>query len=179
MLVTAHRRENLGEPLRNICGSIDRLASANGHYDFIFPVHRNPAVRETVFTLLGNRNNVHLWDPLPYGDFVNLIARSNFIISDSGGLQEEAPALGIPVLVLRDVTERPEAVRKGTVRLVGTDREKIVKTAQRLIDDKIFYRSMAHTVHPYGDGKASDRIVSSIRSYFGLKFKRIKEFVPR
>lgn len=179
IIVTAHRRENIGEPLHHICTAIGHLATINSDVNFIFPVHRNPTVREVVFPLLGNRSNIYLIDPLQYGDFVNLVALSEFIITDSGGLQEEGPALGKPVLVLRDVTERPEALKFGTVKLVGTDVKTILKTAQKLIDDKKFYRSMARVVNPYGDGKASDRIVASLQSYFGIKSKKIAEFTPR
>jgi UDP-N-acetylglucosamine 2-epimerase (non-hydrolysing) len=142
-------------------------------------VHLNPIVRDVVFPALGNIENVKLIDPLDYLDFVNLIARSYLIITDSGGVQEEAPSLGKPVLVLRKVTERPEAVKFGTVKLVGEDETKILYWAKRLLNNKTEYKKMASAVNPYGDGLSSKRTVQIIKNYFGLSNKKVDEFIPR
>lgn len=178
ILITMHRRENLGEPMRNAASAIKRLAVAFPEVDIIFPVHLNPAVRHVVNPVLGGMSNIHLIEPLDYMDFVNLMAKSHLIISDSGGVQEEGPSLGKPVLVLREVTERPEAVAFGTVKLVGLNEEKIVRTASRLMSDQKTYRKMASATNPYGDGKAARRTVSFIRKYFGVSGKMEKEFRP-
>jgi UDP-N-acetylglucosamine 2-epimerase (non-hydrolysing) len=179
IVVTTHRREHWGEPMKNICEAIRELAVKNDEYNFLFPVHLNPVVREVVRPILSDVRNVFLLEPLKYSDFAILLSRCYFVISDSGGLQEEAPSLGKPVLVLRSVTERPEAVKFGTVALVGTDKKKIVSFSQQLIDNKKLYRSMSGAVNPYGDGKASARIVSALRYYFGFSKKRLTEFTPR
>ncbi len=158
IVVTAHRRENLGEPLRNICGAIKSIAQNYQDVEIVYPVHLNPAVRETVFEILGGEDRVHLIEPLDVLDMHNLMARSFMVMTDSGGLQEEAPAFGKPVLVLRTETERPEAVAAGTVKVVGVCEEDIYSSAKRLLDSEEAYQSMAHAVNPYGDGHASERI---------------------
>lgn len=178
ILITMHRRENLGDPMRNAASAIKRLATTFPEVDIIFPVHLNPAVRHVVNPILGGISNIHLIEPLDYMDFVNLMARSYLIISDSGGVQEEGPSLGKPVLVLREVTERPEAVAFGTVKLVGLDEEKIVRTGSRLMNDEGTYRKMASATNPYGDGKAARRTVSFIKNYFGFSGKVEREFKP-
>ncbi|BAF70367.1 non-hydrolyzing UDP-N-acetylglucosamine 2-epimerase [Nitratiruptor sp. SB155-2] len=158
ILVTSHRRENFGEGFKKICEALKTIALKNPDIDIVYPVHLNPNVQKPVKEILSNIINIHLIEPLSYEEFVYLMDRSYFIITDSGGIQEEAPSLGKPVLVMRDTTERPEAVEAGTVKLVGTDKEKIVKEAQQLIDDKQAYEKMAMARNPYGDGKASERI---------------------
>jgi UDP-N-acetylglucosamine 2-epimerase (non-hydrolysing) len=178
ILITMHRRENLGDPMRHAASAVKRLANLFPESDIIFPVHLNPAVRNIVNPVLAGIANVHLIEPLDYLDFVNLMARSYLIISDSGGVQEEGPSLGKPVLVLREVTERPEAVAFGTVKLVGLDEEKIVRTASKLMTQQGAYRKMASATNPYGDGKSARRTVSFIRKYFGLSGKVEREFRP-
>ncbi len=162
VLITAHRRENLGRPLEQICGAIRRLALKYPDINFIYPVHLNPAVRNTAENILASLGNVYLIPPVDVEDMHNLINQSYLVMTDSGGLQEEAPACGVPVLVLRTETERPEAVRAGTVKIAGVEEEKIVKEAERLIDQPDAYEKMARAVNPYGDGKASERIVKHI-----------------
>ena len=157
--VTAHRRENLGEPLQNICKAIKKIAQEYMDIDFVYPVHLNPIVRSMVYSMLENIENVKLIEPLDVLDMHNLISRSYMIMTDSGGLQEEAPALGKPVLVLRTETERPEAAEAGTVKVVGVCEQDIYYEAKRLLDDSKAYDAMAHAVNPYGDGHASERIV--------------------
>jgi len=164
ILVTGHRRENFGEGFINICKALKEIAIKNKNIDIIYPVHLNPNVREPVNRLLSDINNIHLIEPLSYKEFIYLMDKSYFIITDSGGIQEEAPSLGKPVLVMRDTTERPEAVESGTVKLVGTDIEKIVKEAQNLIDNKKEYEKMSRAHNPYGDGKACSRIVEFIKN---------------
>lgn len=163
ILVTTHRRENLGEPMRHVYRAIRRLVYEFDDIEVVFPVHRNPKVRSIVAEELGDTERVHLIDPLEYEPFANLMARSYLLMTDSGGIQEEAPALGKPVLVLRNTTERPEAVTAGTVKLVGTDEEAVFMTARRLLSDKEAYASMANSVNPYGDGEASRRIIEALR----------------
>ena len=163
ILVTGHRRENFGDGFINICKALKEIAINNQNIDIVYPVHLNPNVKEPVNRILSNINNIHLIEPLCYEDFIYLMDKSYFIITDSGGIQEEAPSLGKPVLVMRDTTERPEAIEYGTVKLVGTDRDKIVKEAQKLIDDKRAYEKMSKAHNPYGDGKASKRIVEFIK----------------
>ena len=163
ILVTARRRENLGEPMRHVYRAIRRLVHEFDDIEVVFPVHRNPKVRSIVAEELGDTERVHLIDPLEYEPFANLMARSYLLMTDSGGIQEEAPALGKPVLVLRNTTERPEAVTAGTVKLVGTDEEAVFMTARRLLSDKEAYASMANSVNPYGDGEASRRIIEALR----------------
>ena len=160
ILVTGHRRENFGEGFQNICKAIKTLAVKNPSVEFVYPVHLNPNVQKPVTTLLANQHNIHLIEPLDYQKFVYFMNRSYFILTDSGGVQEEAPSIGKPVLVMRDTTERPEAVEAGTVMLVGTDQNQIVKNSQKLIDDKTHYQSMSFSHNPYGDGTASEKITN-------------------
>lgn len=167
ILVTAHRRENFGEPFRNVCRALRTLAERNPDLQFLYPVHPNPNVKDVAYEMLGNCSNFHLCEPLDYPPFVAAMKRSHLIISDSGGVQEEAPALGKPVLVLREETERPEAVEQGVVKLVGPNYESIVSETQRLLDDDVAYRAMARGVSPYGDGHGADRIVKILREHFG------------
>jgi UDP-N-acetylglucosamine 2-epimerase (non-hydrolysing) len=163
ILVTAHRRENFGYPLVQICRAIAELARRYGpQIQIVYPVHPNPNVQGTVRRMLSGLPNVDLTEPLSYWDFVRLMSRAFLILTDSGGLQEEAPSLGIPVLVLREVTERPEGVAAGAVRLVGTDEHAIVEAAVELLEDSSAYDRMAKSVNPYGDGQASQRIVKAI-----------------
>ncbi|MEO8167699.1 MAG: UDP-N-acetylglucosamine 2-epimerase (non-hydrolyzing), partial [bacterium] len=178
VLLTMHRRENWGEPMLGACRAIKRLAELYPQLNFVFPVHLNPVVREIVQPTLENISNVHLIEPLDYLDFVNLMSKSHLIITDSGGVQEEGPALGKPVLVLRTVTERPEAVTYGTVKLVGLDGERIFSTAKKLLNDKVAYNKMASATNPYGDGKAAKRTVAIIKHYFGITKKLPAEFKP-
>jgi UDP-N-acetylglucosamine 2-epimerase (non-hydrolysing) len=160
ILVTAHRRENFGTPFISVCSALRKLAISNPEVDFLYPVHPNPNVQRVVYETLNGLPNFHLCEPLDYAPFVAAMKRSYLIMSDSGGVQEEAPALGKPVLVFRDETERPEAVHEGVVRLVGSDFDRIVSETQTLLDDAGAYAEMARGVSPYGDGKAAERIVS-------------------
>jgi UDP-N-acetylglucosamine 2-epimerase (non-hydrolysing) len=163
VLITAHRRENFGEPFINICSAILRLANDYGErVQFIYPVHLNPNVQEPVYRLLGDVPNITLLPPLDYLPLVHLIKRATLVLTDSGGIQEEAPGLGVPVLVMREVTERPEGVEAGTVRLVGTDPERIYTQSRHLLDDPAAHAKMARAVNPYGDGHAAPRIVRAI-----------------
>lgn len=162
VLMTAHRRENLGHPLKNICNAVKRLAEEYSDLEFVYPVHLNPLVRDTAQEILGKVENVHLIPPIDVEDMHNIMDRSFLVMTDSGGLQEEAPACGVPVLVLRTETERPEAVDAGTVRVVGVNEEDIVREAKRLIECSDAYNKMAKAVNPYGDGHASERIVQHI-----------------
>ena len=163
ILVTAHRRESFGEGFDRICESLAELAG-RPDVQIVYPVHCNPNVQEPVRRLLGDLSNVHLLEPIEYVPFVDLMMRSYLILSDSGGVQEEAPSLGKPVLVMREKTERPEAVRAGTVRLVGTDVQKIVGEATRLLDDPAHYQQMSQRHNPYGDGRACERIAEILTS---------------
>lgn len=158
ILVTAHRRENWGEPLRDICKAIRAIVEANADVEVVFSVHLNPVVQQAANEILGDVARVHLVKPLDYEPFVQLINKSYLILTDSGGIQEEAPSLGKPVLVLREVTERPEGVEAGTVRVVGRDTQRIIEAAQLLLDDASEYYAMARSVNPYGDGHAGERI---------------------
>ena len=176
ILVTTHRRENLGEPMRHVYQALRDIATAFADVEIVFPVHKNPLVRQVVQEELGRVPRVHLIDPLDYQPFANLMARSYLVLTDSGGIQEEAPALGKPVLVLRDTTERPEAVTAGTVKLIGTDRELVYRETRELLVNKAEYQHMANAVNPYGDGKASSRIVSAILHKYGLTDSRPGEF---
>ncbi len=164
ILVTGHRRENHGQGFINICSALKQIASNNPDVQIIYPVHLNPNVQKPVYKLLEGIDNVQLIAPLSYPSFVWLMEKSYLIITDSGGVQEEAPSLGKPVLVMRDTTERPEAVDAGTVVLVGTDKNKIIEEAERLLTDTIAYDNMSRLHNPYGDGKACNRIVSFIEN---------------
>ena len=166
ILLTAHRRENLGEPMRNMFRAIVRLLEEHNDVQVIYPVHMNPVVREIANEVLGNNPRVHLIEPLEVFDFHNFAARSYMILTDSGGVQEEAPSLGKPVLVLRDTTERPEGIAAGTLKLAGTDEETIYTMAKELLQDEAAYKAMAHASNPYGDGHASERIVDALINYF-------------
>lgn len=176
ILVTAHRRESFGKPLKEICAAIRSLVSQFHNTGVIFSVHRNPAVRRTVSFYLKNTPRVFLAEPVDYQLFVHLMRRACLILTDSGGIQEEAPALGIPVLVLREVTERPEAVKAGTVKIIGTSKTAIVKWTSRLFTDKTLYQKMSRAVNPYGDGKAAQRIVSCLKFYFNFQQKKPEAF---
>jgi UDP-N-acetylglucosamine 2-epimerase (non-hydrolysing) len=166
ILITAHRRENFGTPLENICDGLRELAEIyREQVRLVYPVHLNPNVQEPVYRLLGNVPNITLLPPLDYLPWVHLIKRATLMLTDSGGLQEEAPGLGVPVLVMRQVTERPEGIQAGTVRLVGTDAARIVTETRRLLDDPRAYAEMAQAVNPYGDGKAAARIVKALLEY--------------
>ena len=167
ILVTAHRRENLGEPLKNICNAILETVEAFPDVEVVYPVHLNPLVKNTAEEILGNHERIHIIPPLDVTELHNLMAKSYMVMTDSGGLQEEAPSLGKPVLVLRNETERPEAVKAGTVKIAGVDKENIKKLAAELLSDKSQYDKMSHAVNPYGDGHASRRIVDAILYYFG------------
>jgi len=163
ILVTGHRRENHGEGFINICEALKTIAVNNPNIDIVYPVHLNPNVQKPVKEILSNTSNVYLIDPLQYEQFIYMMDKSYFIITDSGGVQEEAPSLGKPVLVMRETTERPEAVEAETVKLVGTNKKMIIEEAQKLIDDKTEYEKMSKAHNPYGDGKACERIVDFIK----------------
>lgn len=162
VLLTSHRRENFGEPLKNICLAVKTLVEKNPDIQVVYPVHLNPNVRNVVFAELGNIERVKLIEPLDYAPFATLMKKSYLILTDSGGVQEEAPSLGKPVLVLRNETERPEAVSAGTVKLVGADVNKIISTAQELLDSEEKYRQMSAAINPYGDGLAAKRTIDAI-----------------
>ncbi len=166
VLVTAHRRENLGAPLENICGALGDLAKYfNGRVQFVYPVHLNPNVQEPVYRLLGEAPNITLLRPMDYLPMVHLMKHASLILTDSGGIQEEAAALGIPALVLRRATERPEGVETGALKLAGTDRETIVQMTRQLLEDPVCYQKMKGAVNPFGDGHASERIVQALLDY--------------
>lgn len=169
VLLTAHRRENWGEPLKRICTAVKMLVERFGDIQVVFPMHRNPLVRQTATEVLGNVPRIILTEPPDYAPFVKLMQSSHLILTDSGGVQEEAPSLGKPVLVLRETTERPEGVETGTARLVGTDIERIVEEASRLLSDETAYQQMARAVNPYGDGKAAGRIRQVLLQHFGVE----------
>ena len=171
VLITGHRRENFGDGFVHICEAINELAEKYDDVHFVYPVHRNPAVRQPVYDIVGKHasQNVHLIDPLDYEDFIAMMIRSTLILTDSGGVQEEAPSLGKPVLVMRDTTERPEALAAGTVKLVGTNHHLIVEEVSRLLTDEKYYACMSEVVNPYGDGKACERISKGIQAYFDTK----------
>lgn len=164
LLVTAHRRENFGAPIHRICEAIRDLAAANTGLEVVYPVHPNPNVLSVAQRVLGDQERVHLIEPLDYVPFVHLMKKATIVLTDSGGVQEEAPSLGKPVLVMREVTERPEAVEAGTAMLVGTSYEGIRGTVQKLLDDEHAYRSMANAINPYGDGKARFRIADHLET---------------
>lgn len=165
ILLTAHRRENLGEPMRHIFGAIKRLLQDHEDVEVVYPIHLNPVVREIATDVLGGESRVHLIEPLDVFDFHNFAAKSFMIMTDSGGVQEEAPSLGKPVLVLRDTTERPEGISAGTLKLAGTDEEQIYRLATELLTDEQAYKKMAHASNPYGDGHASERIVKALITF--------------
>lgn len=162
ILMTAHRRENLGKPLENICNAVKRIVQDNQDVEVIYPVHLNPAVRETVYRILGGMNRIHLIDPIDVEDMHNAMSRSYLVMTDSGGLQEEAPSFGVPVIVLRTETERPEAVDAGTVLIGGTNEDHVYELANMILQNQEEYSKMAHAVNPYGDGYACERIVDAI-----------------
>ena len=176
ILLTMHRRENQGEPMRRVFKVIREVVESREDVEVIYPVHLSPAVQEAAKEILGNTERIHLISPLDVVDFHNLAARSYFIMTDSGGVQEEAPSLGKPVLVLRDTTERPEGVEAGTLKLVGTESKKVKKEMEELLDNDAEYRRMAQAKNPYGDGKASERILDAIAYYFGVTDKKPIEF---
>jgi UDP-N-acetylglucosamine 2-epimerase (non-hydrolysing) len=167
ILLTAHRRENLGETMRGMFRAIKRLVETYDDIQVVYPVHLNPAVREAAAEVLGDAPRIHLIEPLDVFDFHNFAARAYLILTDSGGVQEEAPSLGVPVLVLRDTTERPEGIEAGTLKLAGTDEDTIYQMASELLTNRNEYEAMAKASNPYGDGQASKRIVEAILYYFG------------
>ena len=176
ILVTCHRRENYGEPMKNIILALRQIAEQNEDVELVYPVHLSPVVREAVDAYLRGAPRVHLIEPLPADEMHNIMARCYMVLTDSGGLQEEAPALGKPVLVMRRETERPEAVEAGTVKLCGVVQDDIVTMAERLIRDRSAYEKMAHAVNPYGDGKACARIADAIEWHFGRRSERPADF---
>lgn len=176
IMITAHRRENWGEGIQNICIALNKIVEENSDVELVYLVHLNPVVKDIVFERLGGKDRIHLLSPLDTKETHNLMNKSFMVMTDSGGLQEEAPHLGKPVLVLRDVTERPEAVEAGTVKLVGTDVDKIVNEANDLLRNEESYSKMSKSINPYGDGIASQRIVDAIFKYFDLSSKEVEEF---
>ncbi|MDN4593496.1 non-hydrolyzing UDP-N-acetylglucosamine 2-epimerase [Polycladomyces subterraneus] len=166
ILLTTHRRENIGNPMRNIFRAIKRIVNENDHVQVVYPVHPNPAVMEAAHHELGNNSRIHLIHPLNVEDFHNIAARSYLILTDSGGIQEEAPSLGIPVLVLRDTTERPEGVKAGTLKVAGTSEESVYESIKELLNNRQLYDRMANAPNPYGDGTASQKIIRHIIEYF-------------
>lgn len=169
LLVTTHRRENWGEPMRQIYQALIDLVNEFPDVEVVFPVHKNPVVRDVAMEMLGGRERFHLVEPLDYEPFANLMDRCYLVLTDSGGLQEEAPSLGKPVLVLRDTTERPEAVKAGTVKLTGTNRQRIYETAHTLLSDPAEYEKMARAINPYGDGKAARRIARVVTDFLYVR----------
>lgn len=176
LLVTAHRRENLGEPMRNIFTAIRQIVEEFADVQVVYPVHLNPVVRETAQEILGNHERIHLIEPLDVIDFHNFAARAYLILTDSGGVQEEAPSLGKPVLVLRDTTERPEGIVAGTLKLAGTNKENVYQLTKQLLTDQEVYAKMAKASNPYGDGHASERIVQALLYHFGIRKQRPEDF---
>ena len=176
ILMTTHRRENLGEPMRNVYKALRKVLETHADVEAIFPVHKNPKVREIVHEELGGLDRVHLIEPMDYEPFANLMGKVDIVLTDSGGIQEEAPALGKPVLVLRDTTERPEAVDAGTVKLIGTEYEDVLRETNLLLDDAEHYKKMAEATNPYGDGKACERIIRAILQKNGYNIKILSEF---
>lgn len=176
LLLTAHRRENLGEPMENIFRAVRDLTAELPNLEVVFPVHLNPLIRELSKKMLADNSRIHLIEPLDYLPFVNLMARSKIVLTDSGGIQEEAPSLAKPVLVLRDTTERPEALEAGTVLKVGTDYQAIYQQSFKLLKDEAEYQKRAAALNPYGDGKAAQRIVNALDHYFGFSQNRPADF---
>lgn len=168
ILITGHRRENFGSGFQNICDAISRLSSTYSDVEFIYPVHLNPNVREPVFNTLSGKKNIHLLPPLEYSEFVFLMMRSHIILTDSGGIQEEAPALGKPVLLMRDTTERPEAIDAGTTQLVGTNEDKIYAAVSALLENSALYEKMSSAVNPYGDGTAARQIICKLEEKYDI-----------
>jgi len=178
VLMTAHRRESLGEPHRNIFRAVKRLADEFEDIAIVYPVHLNPAVQEPAKEILGGHPRIRLTDPLDLVDMYNFYPHTHLILTDSGGLQEEAPSYGVPVLVLRDTTERPEGIDAGTLELVGTDEERVYARAKALLTDEALYAKMSRAANPYGDGRASQRIADAIEHHFGLTGERPEPFKP-
>ncbi len=178
ILLTAHRRENLGEPMKNMFRAVKRIVDEHEDVQVVYPVHLNPVVRETANDILGNDPRIHLIEPLDVIDFHNFAERAHIILTDSGGVQEEAPSLGVPVLVLRDTTERPEGIEAGTLKLAGTEEETIYKLAKELLIDEDVYKQMSQASNPYGDGLASKRICDAISYYFNRRENRPEAFNP-
>lgn len=175
VLVTMHRRENQGQPMRDVFAALREMVDVHSELEVVYPVHLSPAVQEAAKDILSDHERIHLIEPLDVLDFHNLASRSYFIMTDSGGVQEEAPSLGKPVLVLRDTTERPEGVRAGTLKLVGTDPNRVKEAMIALLTDEKLYKDMSQAPNPYGDGKASERIVQAIQHYYGLR-EAVSEF---
>ncbi|MEG0388051.1 MAG: UDP-N-acetylglucosamine 2-epimerase (non-hydrolyzing), partial [Niameybacter sp.] len=175
--MTAHRRENLGEPLRNICEAVKAIANEFSDVEVVYAVHKNPAVRDVAYEILGDIENVHLIEPLDLKDMHNLMQRSYLVLTDSGGLQEEVPSMGKPVLVLRNVTERPEGIEAGTLKLAGVERETIYNLTKELLTNEDIYKEMAQAKNPFGDGEASRRIVEAILSYFQEDAPRPADYI--
>lgn len=178
ILLTAHRRENLGEPMKNMFRAVKRIVDEHEDVQVVYPVHLNPVVRETANDILGNDRRIHLIEPLDVIDFHNFAERAHIILTDSGGVQEEAPSLGVPVLVLRDTTERPEGIEAGTLKLAGTEEETIYALAKELLIDEDVYKQMSQASNPYGDGLASKRICDAISYYFNRRENRPEAFNP-
>lgn len=176
LLVTCHRRENLGAPMRAIFSAIREIVERHAGVEVVFPVHSNPLVWQMSHEILGSVPGIHLLEPLEYEAFSNVMAKSHIVLTDSGGVQEEAPALGKPVLVLRNTTERPEAITAGTVKLVGVDTDEIIRECSLLLENPAQYDKMANAVNPYGDGKASQRILAALLKRFGLPFEEVPGF---
>ena len=175
VLVTMHRRENQGQPMRDVFAALREMVDVHSELEVVYPVHLSPAVQKAANDILSGHERIHLIEPLDVLDFHNLASRSYFIMTDSGGVQEEAPSLGKPVLVLRDTTERPEGVRAGTLKLVGTDPNRVKEAMTALLTDEKLYKDMSQAPNPYGDGKASERIVQAIQHYYGLT-EAVSEF---
>ena len=175
--MTAHRRENLGEPLENICRAVLEIVNSNDNIEVVYPVHPNPAVKNIVYNMLYGARGVHITKPLDFMDMHNLIAKSHLVLTDSGGIQEEAPTFGKPVVVLRNVTERPEGIKAGTLVLAGSDKGKIVSVVHELMNDKAAYEKMANAKNPFGDGFASERIAEVIKYYFKKTNIRPTDFI--
>lgn len=179
VLVTAHRRENLGDKMRGMFKAIKRLVETHEDVEVVYPVHLNPAVQEAANEILGSDDRIHLIEPLDVIDFHNFASRSHLIMTDSGGVQEEAPSLGVPVLVLRDTTERPEGIKAGTLKLAGTDEENIFSMANELLSDDLSYDAMAKASNPYGDGQASARIAEAMRYFFNYQEEKPQPFTTK
>jgi UDP-N-acetylglucosamine 2-epimerase (non-hydrolysing) len=176
ILMTTHRRENLGEPMRHVYQALKEVLETHPDVQAIFPMHKNPKVRIVAESVLGQMPQVHLIEPMDYEPFANLMSKVDIVLTDSGGIQEEAPALGKPVLVLRDTTERPEAITAGTVKLIGTSKEVVLKETNSLLDDETRYKAMADACNPYGDGQAAKRIICYILEHFGYPVAKMEEF---